>query len=188
MRATESVSFTAALPERKVGRAELDVRSGRRAARRCALLLQVDAFRSTPVLLVPTANVTVKPLLTIVAPAPARSGLMKPWPPAVAGAANWASDVAYPPPPQLDENAASPLLIARSDPIADASLPDMRARSRPGIAIAAIMPMIATTISSSMRVKPFALRIFIRNLLRVTSECGKTQQGRYHRPAPPPAL
>src|SRR5687767_7824811 len=30
----------------------------------------------------------------------------------------------------------------------------MRARSRPGIAIAAMMPMIATTISSSMRVNP----------------------------------
>src|SRR5437868_8308678 len=88
---------------------------------------------------------------------------MKPWPPAVAGAANWASDVAYPPPPQLDENAASPLLIARSDPIADASLPDMRARSSPGTAIAAMMPMIATTISSSMRVKPLALRIFFIN-------------------------
>ena len=47
-------------------------------------------------------------------------------------------------------------LIARSEPIADASLPDMRARSRPGTAIAAMIPMIATTISSSIRVKPFA--------------------------------
>src|SRR5580693_9161814 len=51
--------------------------------------------------------------------------------------------------------------MARSDPMADASLPDMRARSRPGTAIAAMMPMIATTISSSMRVKPLELRIFI---------------------------
>ncbi len=31
----------------------------------------------------------------------------------------------------------------RSDPMADASLPDMRARSRPGTAIAAMMPMTA---------------------------------------------
>src|SRR5204863_2631856 len=52
-------------------------------------------------------------------------------------------------------------LIARSEPIADASLPDMRARRRPGTAIAAMMPMIATTISSSMRVKPLGSRIFI---------------------------
>src|SRR5438477_4115971 len=51
--------------------------------------------------------------------------------------------------------------MARSDPIADASLPDMRARSRPGTAIAAMMPMIATTISSSIKVKPFDSRIFI---------------------------
>src|SRR5713101_5296479 len=51
--------------------------------------------------------------------------------------------------------------MARSEPIADASLPAIRARSRPGIAIAAMMPMIATTISSSINVKPLALRIFI---------------------------
>ena len=55
--------------------------------------------------------------------------------------------------------------MARSEPMADASLPDMRARSRPGTAIAAMMPMIATTISSSMSVKPFWLRIFIVSLL-----------------------
>ena len=62
---------------------------------------------------------------------------------------------------QLDEYVDWPLLIARSEPIADASLPDMRARSRPGTAIAAMMPMMATTISSSMSVKPLALRIFM---------------------------
>ena len=45
---------------------------------------------------------------------------------------------------------------ARSEPIADASLPEMRARNNPGTAIAAMMPMIATTISSSISVKPFA--------------------------------
>src|SRR6185295_7029364 len=85
---------------------------------------------------------------------------MKPVPPD--GALNRsASDVAYPPLAQLEEYAAWPLLIARSEPMPDASLPAMRARRRPGIAIAAMMPMIATTINSSMRVKPFALRIFI---------------------------
>src|SRR3954453_8952080 len=48
------------------------------------------------------------------------------------------------------------------DPIADASLPDMRARRRPGMATAAMMPMIATTMSSSISVKPFWLRSFIQ--------------------------
>ena len=44
--------------------------------------------------------------------------------------------------------------MARTEPMADVSLPDIRARSRPGTAIAAMMPMIATTIKSSMSVKP----------------------------------
>src|SRR5262245_26597404 len=51
--------------------------------------------------------------------------------------------------------------MARMEPIADDSLPDMRARSNPGTAMAAMMPMIATTISSSMSVKPFWLRTFM---------------------------
>ena len=65
------------------------------------------------------------------------------------------SDFAYWPFPQLAEKVDWALLTARSDPIADASLPDIRARSSPGTAIAAMMPMIATTISSSINVKPF---------------------------------
>src|SRR5262249_3882368 len=96
-----------------------------------------------------------------------RSGLTKPW--VLPDGFNWRSarSVAYAPAAQLDENAAWPLLIARSDPIADASLPDMRARRRPGTAIAAMMPMIATTISSSMRVKrPSDLR----NVISVSSK------------------
>ena len=44
--------------------------------------------------------------------------------------------------------------MARIEPMAEASLPDMRARSSHGIAMAAMMPMIATTISSSIRVNP----------------------------------
>src|SRR5580704_12268715 len=86
---------------------------------------------------------------------------MKPWPPLVGTLTRSSRDAAYAPAAQLDEKLASPLLIARSDPIADASLPDMRARSRPGTAIAAMMPMMATTINSSMRVKPLELRIAI---------------------------
>src|SRR6266545_1615716 len=65
--------------------------------------------------------------------------------------------------------------MARSEPMAAASLPDMRARSRPGTAIAAMMPMIATTISSSMRVKPsFFCIFFTSNLL----ECARAGRAR----------
>jgi hypothetical protein len=45
--------------------------------------------------------------------------------------------------------------MARIEPMADASLPDILARSNPGTAIAAMMPMMATTISNSINVKPF---------------------------------
>ncbi len=48
--------------------------------------------------------------------------------------------------------------------MADASLPDMRARSRPGTAIAAMMPMMATTISNSMRVNPSFFRMFFTEI------------------------
>src|SRR6266568_4412895 len=53
----------------------------------------------------------------------------------------------------------SALLIARSEPRADASLPAILARNSPGMAIAAMMPMIATTMSSSISVKPLVLFI-----------------------------
>src|SRR5436189_5274238 len=107
---------------------------------------------------------TVKPLLVTVAEAP-RSGLMNAEPPD--GPLPRMSSVwAYIPLAQLAANVDCALLMARSDPIADASLPDMRARSRPGTAIAAMMPMIATTISSSIRVKPSDFRTFIPILLR----------------------
>ena len=46
------------------------------------------------------------------------------------------------------------LLIVRTEPMADASFPDRRARRRPGTAMAAMIPMMATTMSSSMRVNP----------------------------------
>src|SRR5260221_13586777 len=57
------------------------------------------------------------------------------------------------------------LFTARSDPIADASLPAILARNRPGTAIAAMIPMMATTISSSISVKPLVSRIFMSLLL-----------------------
>src|SRR5579859_6581276 len=45
--------------------------------------------------------------------------------------------------------------MVRTDPTADASLAAIRERSRFGIAIAAIIRMIATTISNSINEKPF---------------------------------
>src|SRR5438445_5838671 len=87
------------------------------------------------------------------------SGLTKPALLLAGGSTKSSSCCEYPPLAQLDEYVDSPLLIARSDPMAEASLPDMRARSRPGTAIAAMMPMMATTISSSMSVKPLEFGI-----------------------------
>src|SRR5688572_13986207 len=68
------------------------------------------------------------------------------------------------------------------DPIADASLPDMRARSSPGTAIAAMMPMIATTISSSISVKPLLLWIFF--ILSPQCECSVKPGRRFAAEAP----
>src|SRR5579871_4926427 len=54
-----------------------------------------------------------------------------------------------------------PVLMVRMDATADDSLAAMRARSKFGIAMAAMIRMIATTISSSISEKPFCLRISI---------------------------
>src|SRR5438105_9262643 len=51
------------------------------------------------------------------------------------------------------------VLMVRSELTADASLAAMRARSKFGIAIAAMIRMIATTISNSINEKPFCFRI-----------------------------
>jgi hypothetical protein len=45
--------------------------------------------------------------------------------------------------------------MVRSEPTAEASFAAMRERSKFGIAIAAMIKMIATTIKSSIREKPF---------------------------------
>ena len=58
------------------------------------------------------------------------------------------------PPPQVAANVDWAVLIVRIEPMADDSLADCRARNSAGIAIAAMMPMIATTMSSSISVKP----------------------------------
>src|SRR5450631_3213743 len=49
--------------------------------------------------------------------------------------------------------------MVRIDPTADDSLAAMRARSKFGMAIAAMIRMMATTISNSISEKPFCLRI-----------------------------
>src|SRR6266852_239340 len=49
------------------------------------------------------------------------------------------------------------VLIARGEPTADASFAAIFERSRLGMAIAAMIRMIATTIRSSMSEKPFCL-------------------------------
>src|SRR5271154_836392 len=57
-----------------------------------------------------------------------------------------------------------PVLMVRMDATADDSLAAMRARSKFGIAIAAMIRMMATTISSSINEKPFCLRILCESL------------------------
>ena len=55
----------------------------------------------------------------------------------------------------------SAVLMLRTEPTADDSLADIRARIKFGMAIAAMIRMMATTISSSISEKPFCLRISI---------------------------
>jgi hypothetical protein len=50
--------------------------------------------------------------------------------------------------------------MVRIDPTADASFAAIRARNRFGIAMAAIIKMIATTISNSISENPSCFRIF----------------------------
>src|SRR5436853_5383959 len=51
--------------------------------------------------------------------------------------------------------------MVRTEPTADASLAAIRERSKFGIAMAAMIRMIATTISNSISEKPFCFRISI---------------------------
>ena len=53
-------------------------------------------------------------------------------------------------------------MIAFSDPIADVSLPVILDLSSPGTAMAAMMLIIATTMSNSIRVKPLSELLVIR--------------------------
>src|SRR6266446_6436881 len=66
-------------------------------------------------------------------------------------------------------------------PIVAASLAETRARSRLGIAIAAMIPMMATTIRSSMSVKPSLLAATVAFLII----CQPSSRNRGGAPAPP---
>jgi hypothetical protein len=59
------------------------------------------------------------------------------------------------PTPHVDCWVSCEVTIVRTEPTAEDSLAAMRARNRFGIAIAAMIKMIATTISNSISEKPF---------------------------------
>jgi hypothetical protein len=59
------------------------------------------------------------------------------------------------PMPYVVEYVTQEVLMERKEPTADASLAAIRERSRFGIAIAAMIRMMATTIRSSINEKPF---------------------------------
>jgi hypothetical protein len=70
------------------------------------------------------------------------------------GVARVASKGANPPFAATAAYVLSALFSARREPIAEASFPVRRARSIAGTAMAAIIPMIAITIRSSVSVNP----------------------------------
>jgi len=61
--------------------------------------------------------------------------------------------------PYVVEYSTQDVLIVRRDPTAEASLAAIFALKRFGMAIAAIIKIIATTIKSSINEKPFCFRI-----------------------------
>src|SRR5579863_1403019 len=64
------------------------------------------------------------------------------------------------------------VLMVRSELTADASLAEIRARSKFGMAIAAMIRIIATTIKSSMREKPFSELRIIFSPVSSQEPCG----------------
>jgi len=74
--------------------------------------------------------------------------------PSVVPEASCASVVANAPFAHDEANAPCALLMTRKDAIAEAWFPERRALTSCGIAIEAKNPMMPTTISSSIRVKP----------------------------------
>src|SRR5262252_6614356 len=59
--------------------------------------------------------------------------------------------------PYVELYSIAAVFIVRTEPTADASLAAMRERIRLGIAIAAMIKIIATTISNSINEKPFCV-------------------------------
>src|SRR5688500_2536172 len=105
----------------------------------------------------PAARLNVYPLLIGVALWP-RSAEMYPSPaPAPGGVYSTGRLDAYPPLPQVVEYCTSATVTALREAIADVSLPVIRERGRPGTAMAAMMLIIATTMSSSISVNPWSL-------------------------------
>ena len=73
--------------------------------------------------------------------------------------------------------------MVRMEPTADASLAAIFERNRFGIAIAAIIRMIATTIKSSISEKPFCLfRINLVSLLKMCMDCAPASRGLKEQP------
>src|ERR1700722_5352836 len=65
------------------------------------------------------------------------------------------------PTPHVEEEDTSPVTMERTEPTAEASLAAMRARSKFGIAMAAMIKIIATTISNSINEKPFCFLFIV---------------------------
>src|SRR4051812_25319657 len=70
----------------------------------------------------------------------------------------------------------SEVLMVRSEPTAELSLADLRAASKLGIAIAAMIKIIATTISSSISEKPFCFVMCCFFLLEIGTYKGRASR------------
>src|SRR5438270_13868572 len=76
----------------------------------------------------------------------------------------------------------------RTEAAAEDSLAEILARSRFGMAIAAMIKMIATTISNSINEKPFCLRILVFSLFYVFESRSQRPDGSIFALASPIAL
>ena len=84
----------------------------------------------------------------------------------------------------VDEYVTAEVLIVRIEPTAEASLAAIRDRSKFGIAMAAMIKMIATTISNSISQKPFCFS-FIVAPFESNLECFPRGTHRYSAPDVP---
>src|SRR5271169_30214 len=77
--------------------------------------------------------------------------------------------------PHVEENVTCEVTMERTEPTAEASLAAMRARSRFGIAMAAIIKIMATTINNSISEKPFCFFFIVSYLLRLNNRLAKLE-------------